>query len=138
MSPAMPHLPTTLAHEFKDTSPFGTAGSARALAFGADSRLLALGGSRPTVDLWDTASWQVVRTLKVGAYLVYELAFSTQDALGAAAGDRVGLWDPATDAAPAVAKVPYRHTFEVETLAFSPDGQSLATCRKGLSVSIFR
>jgi hypothetical protein len=34
--------------------------------------------------------------------------------------------------------VPYRRTFEVETLAFSPDGRSLATCRKGLSVHIYR
>lgn len=316
MSPATPHLPTTLAHEFKDKSPFGTAGSARALAFGADSRLLALGGTQPTIDLWDayegrqlgalsghkpskvqgtvfslafspdgqllasggqdktvrlwrssngecvnvldgfsdgverlafspgapvlaaadkdsarlfdlasgavvpvrlpeggvnglaftpngsllavalggrekkgthpivlvnpvdgsvvqtvgdgdflaralafspdgrllavapregakvqlwdTASWQIVRTLKAGAYMVYELAFSAQGALGAAVGDQVRLWDPATDADPVAAKVPYRRTFEVETLAFSPDGQSLATCRKGLSVHIYR
>ena len=46
--------------------------------------------------------------------------------------------DPATEAEPVAAKVPYRRTFGVETLAFSPDGQSLATCRKGLSVRIYR
>jgi len=112
---------------------------ARALAFSPDGRLLAVApreGAR--VQLWDTASWQVARTLKVGAYMVYELAFSAQGALGAAAGDRVCLWDPATEAEPAVVKVPYRRAFEVETLAFSPDGASLATCRKGLSVLIYR
>lgn len=112
---------------------------ARALAFSPDGRLLALAPrAGAEVQLWDTASWQVARTLKAGAHTVYELAFSSQGALGAAVGDQVCLWDPASEAAPAAAKVPYRRTFEVETLAFSPDGRSLATCRKGLSVRIYR
>jgi WD40 repeat protein len=112
---------------------------ARALAFSPDGRLLAVAPREGAkVQLWDTASWQVARTLKVGAYMVYELAFSSQGALGAAVGDQVCLWDPAAAAEPAAAKVPYRRTLEVETLAFSPDGQSLATCRKGLSVRIYR
>ena len=112
---------------------------ARALAFSPDGRLLAVAPREGAkVELWDTASWQVVRTLKVSAHTVYELAFSSQGALGAAIGDRVCLWDPAAEEEPVAAKVPYRRTFEVETLAFSPDGQSLATCRKGLSVRIYR
>ncbi len=112
---------------------------ARALAFSPDGRVLAVAPREGAkVQLWDTASWQVARTLKVGTYMVYELAFSAQGALGAAVGDQVSLWDPAADAKPTAAKVPYRRTFEVETLAFSPDGQALATCRKGLSVRIYR
>jgi WD40 repeat protein len=112
---------------------------ARSLAFSPDGRLLAIAPrAGAAVQLWDTATWQVARTLKVSAHTVYELAFSLQGALGAAVGDQVCLWDPATDAAPVAAKVSYRRTFEVETLAFSPDGQCLATCRKGLSVRIYR
>jgi WD40 repeat protein len=112
---------------------------ARALAFSPDGRLLAVAPREGAkVQLWDTASWQVARTLKAGGYMVYELAFSAQGALGAAVGDRVRLWDPATEAEPAAAKVPYRRYAEVETLAFSPDGRSLATCRKGSSVRIYR
>jgi WD40 repeat protein len=112
---------------------------ARALAFSPDGRLLAVAPREGAkVQLWDTASWQVARTLKAGSYMVYELAFSSRGALGAAVGDQVSLWDPAAEAEPVAAKVPYRRTFEVETLAFSPDGRSLATCRKGLSVRIYR
>lgn len=112
---------------------------ARALAFSPDGRLLAIApreGAR--VQLWETASWQPVRTLRVHGYMVYELAFSSQGALGAAVGDKVCLWDPASEAEPAVAKLPFRHNAKVETLAFSPDGQVLATCRRGLSVRIYR
>lgn len=112
---------------------------ARALAFAPDGRLLAVAprqGAR--IQLMDTASWQVARTLKVGSPTVYELAFSSQGALGAAVGNRVCLWDPASDAKPAAARVPYRRSAVVERFAFSPDGQSLATCRKGLSVRIYR
>ena len=112
---------------------------ARALAFSPDGRLLALAPrAGAEIQLWDTTSWQVARTLKAGAYTVYELAFSSRGALGAAIGDRVSLWDPSAEADPVAAKVPYRRTSEVETLAFSPDGQSLATCRKGMSVRIYR
>jgi WD40 repeat protein len=112
---------------------------ARALAFSPDGRLLAVAPREGAkVQLWDTASWQPVRTLKAGGYMVYELAFSSQGALGAAVGDRVSLWDPATEAEPVAAKVPYRRNSEVETFAFSPDGRSLATCRTGMSVRIYR
>lgn len=112
---------------------------ARALAFSPDGRLLAVAPREGAeVQLWDTASWQVARTLKAGAYMVYELEFSSQGALGAAIGDRVRLWDPAAEAEPVAAKVPYRRYAEVETLAFSLDGRSLATCRKGMSVLIYR
>lgn len=111
---------------------------ARALAFSPDGGLLAVaprdGGRR--VELRDTASWQVVRSLRTGP--VYDLAFSSQGALGAALGDEVRMWDPAGEAAPVAAKVPYRRTARVETLAFSPDGRSLATCRRGMSVRIYR
>lgn len=112
---------------------------ARALAFSPDGRLLAVApreGGR--VQLWDIASWQVARTLKVGSPTVYDLAFSSQGALGAAVGSKVRLWDPASEAKPVAARVPYRRSALVETFVFSPDGQSLATCRKGLSVRIYR
>jgi WD40 repeat protein len=112
---------------------------ARALAFSPDGRLLAIAPREGAgVELWDTASWQRVRTLKVRGYMVYELAFSSQGALGAAAGTKVCLWDPDSEAEPVVAKLPFRHNAQVEKLAFSPDGQWLATCREGLSVRIYR
>ena len=112
---------------------------ARALAVSPDGRLLAVAlRDKGVIQLRDTALWQVVRTLKVTAYAVFALAFSPQGVLGAALGDRVGLWDPATEAEPAVAKVPFVKSSFVETLAFSPDGRLLATCRSGSNVRIYR
>ncbi|HTJ68566.1 MAG TPA: WD40 repeat domain-containing protein [Actinospica sp.] len=112
---------------------------ARGIAFSPDGRTLAA-APREGAKIWlyDTASWQLTRTLKAPSYVVNDLAFSSQGALGAAIDDRVSLWDLATDDKPAAAKVPFRRNSEVETLAFSPDGQLLATCRRGKSVHIYR
>ena len=112
---------------------------ARALAFSPDGRLLAVAArEKGVVQLWDTASWQVVRTLKETALAVFALAFSSRGLLGAALGDRAGLWDLATEAGAVDAKVPFAKNILVETLAFSPDGQLLATCRRGANVRIYR
>lgn len=112
---------------------------ARGLAFSPDGATLAVAPREGAkVWLWDLASRQIARTLKAPSYIVHELAFSSQGALGAALDDRVCLWDPATEAKPLAAKVPFRKNSEVETLAFSPDGQLLATCRRGKSVHVFR
>jgi WD40 repeat protein len=112
---------------------------ARALAFSPDGRLLAVAlRQKGVIELRDTASWQTVRTLKVTALAVYALAFSSQGVLGAALGDRVGLWDLVAGAEPVDAKVPFAKNIFVETLAFSPDGQVLATCRRGADVRIYR
>lgn len=111
---------------------------ARALAFSPDGRFLAVApreGAR--VQLWDTASWQVVRTLKVPGYSVFELAFTPQGVLGAANDDRVCMWDPASDAEHTDAKVPYLKVGAVETFTLSPDGRALATCRRGGNVRIY-
>jgi len=51
----MAHLPSTFMHSLKVSNAFSHAGQAVAVAFGPDSRLLALGGGvKATVDLWDS------------------------------------------------------------------------------------
>jgi WD40 repeat protein len=112
---------------------------ARGLAFSPDGRILAaVSRSGSEVHLWDTAAWQIARTLKVPGGAANQIAFSSQGVLGAACVDRVCLWDPATDEKPVAAKVAYRKYGDVETLAFSPDGQLLATCRRAMAVHVFR
>lgn len=112
---------------------------ARGLAFSPDGRLLAVAPREGAkVWLWDTASWEITRTLKAPSYIVHELAFSSQGALGAAVDDRVSMWDLATEDKPVAAKVPFIRNAEVETFAFSPDGRLLATCRRGSHVRIYR
>jgi WD40 repeat protein len=113
---------------------------ARSLAFSPDGRRLAVvPKSGADVRLWNTSTWEIARTLKVpSVYTAYQVAFSSQGALGAAIGERVCLWDPSSEAKPVTVKVPSLRTAHVETLAFSPDGQLLATCRRGSSVRIYR
>jgi WD40 repeat protein len=113
---------------------------ARGLAFSPDGRVLAaVSRSGAEVHLWDAASWQIVRTVKVpGLDFALQVAFSAQGVLAAACGSKVYLWDLATEEKPVAAKVAYRKYGEVETLAFSPDGRLLATCRRAMAVHIFR
>src|SRR5215470_9840951 len=124
MSRVKPHLPTTPVHEFKDTSLFGTAGSAKALAFAADSRLLALGGTRRTVDLWDAYEGRQVAALsghKLYPFLftVLSLAFSPDGQLLASGGldKTVRLWRLADGQC---VNVLDGFSGGVERLAFSP------------------
>jgi WD40 repeat protein len=97
----MAHLPNTFVHALESRNLFSHAGQAVAVAFGPDSRLLALGGGvKATVDLWDSH-----RAIQVG-----ELS-----------GHRPS-WLVKT----------------IGSLAFSPDGRLLATCRSGSNVRIYR
>ncbi|HEX4787632.1 MAG TPA: WD40 repeat domain-containing protein [Actinospica sp.] len=110
---------------------------ARSLAFSPDGRLLAAGLRDKHVQLWDTQTWQPAGILRVPSYSAYGLAFSGRGVLGAAAGDRVCLWDPAAGTDPVSVKVPYVKNCSVTTLAFSPDGRLMATCRSGATVRIY-
>lgn len=110
---------------------------ARSLAFSPDGRLLAAGLRDDEVRLWDTRSWQPVRSLRVPSYSAFALAFSPRGVLGAASGDRVCLWDPATGEPPASVKVPYVKNSSVGNVAFSPDGRLMATCRTYAAVRLY-
>lgn len=114
---------------------------AKSLAFSPDGSLLAVvSRTGSDVRLWDTSSWQITRILKAPSlYFADQVAFSAQGALGAALGERVALWDPGTEEKPVLLKMPSPlRTARVETLAFSPDGRLLATCRRGSAVQIYR
>lgn len=112
---------------------------ARSVSFSPDGRLLAV-VPRSGDDVWlcDTASWGIVKRLKGPSFTVNKVAFSSLGALGAAVGNSACVWDPTSDAKPTKLKLPYRQHLSVETLAFSPDGQLLATCYSGSNVRIYR
>lgn len=114
---------------------------ALSLAFSPDGRALALvPRSRMGVQLWDTRSWQLLRTLKAPSiYFANQVAFSSQGALGASLGEKTCLWDPATEAEATILKsTSTLRTEQAGMLAFSPDGRLLAACRFGSHVRIYR
>jgi WD40 repeat protein len=110
---------------------------ARSLAFSPDGGLLAAGLRKDEVRLWDTRSWQPVRSLRVPSYSAFALAFGPSGVLGAACGDRICMWDPATGELVGEVKVPYVKNSSVGNLVFSPDGRLMVTCRTYAQVRVY-
>jgi len=107
-------------------------------AFAPDSITLAIGGGPGGIFLWDTATGRTTATLPLSSNTpqVNAVAFSP-DGTTLAAGDlngRTYLWDTATGKLTATLTDPARHAVkptdptghEVTSVAFSPDGTTLA------------
>jgi WD40 repeat protein len=98
------------------------------LTFAPDGKLLAAACMKSgTIRLWDTATGQVVRTLKGYQGWVNGLAFSPDGKILALAGadtHSVHVWEVATgkDLRPR-----HGHRGQVETIAYAPDGKLLAS-----------
>jgi WD40 repeat protein len=102
-------------------------------AFAPDGATLAVGGLA-TVTLGHVASDPPRQTIRTEAGWTLALAFSRDGRLLAAAGERdVGVWDVATGRERA-GRLPLR---DVLSLAFAPDGRSLATGDKGGSIRLW-
>jgi WD40 repeat protein len=105
----------------------------RAIAFSADGRLLASGGSSDPykvrngiIRLWDATTGEPLHTRAGHVSSINSVAFSKDGSLLATAGDNktIGLWDAATGT---LRRKLNGHTGDVSSVAFSPDGRLLAS-----------
>jgi WD40 repeat protein len=99
-APGSPHVPVALWHELKGPGVGNRGGAASSFVFAPDSRLMALGGVSPTVDLWDSYEARQVAALPghrkstMAGSTVSCLAFSPDGSLLASGGydKTVRLW----------------------------------------------
>jgi WD40 repeat protein len=111
-----------------------------AVAFSPDGRWLASSTSRTKIKLWDVATGQEVRTLTGHAMAVYCLAF-TPDGRQLVSGSRdssIRFWEVPSgvmqrnlSAETKVSGPPGHEQFYVYSMAFSPDGRTLAAGATG-------
>jgi WD40 repeat protein len=117
-----------------DTARFDLARlDAESVAFSADGRMLAAGGSGLVSGLWDVATGRCLGTLRHPAELV-SISFSPDGRrlVTAGADGAVRLWDVATAREVCTLATVTNGAFAASRLqvAFSPDGRRLAACAR--------
>jgi len=113
-------------------------GTVYSVAFSPDGKIVASGSEDGMIQLWKTATGQLVRqTINTHAGEVNSVAFSP-DGQTLASGDSNGtiqLWDAATGQP--LGKPLAGHAGEVNSVAFSPNGQTLASGSDDAAVQLW-
>jgi WD40 repeat protein len=112
-------------------------GAVRCLAFSPDGRLVAAAGLGELVRIWDTRSWEQLHELPDLTGCIHSVAFHSKDSRVLAWTSSAGtfkLWDSATKEV----RTFHGHTGAVECVAFSPDGDWIASASRDGTVKIWK
>jgi len=107
------------------------------VAFSSDSRLLASGSQRATIDIWELAIGAVLCTLSGHSSNVLSIAFSPNNKL-LASGSRdttIKIWEVATAQILHTLAV---HSTNIWSIAFSPDNKQLASGSRDTTIKLWR
>jgi WD40 repeat protein len=97
--------------------------------------LASCGGEMQTIQIWDIATGQVLKTLPGSSHFETSIAFSPKGQYLAAINDRtIQLWDVASEQ---IVRLLEGHTRPAIALAFSPDGNLLATCGDDQTIHVW-
>ena len=144
---------SALAQDFPYTSLRGHTLSVTSVAFSPDEQILASGSGDETIRLWDANTGELIETLEGHRDPVISVAFSPDGRILASGSDddTIRLWNPTiierqvstepalwnletgeqietqTDNTEPLLKILEGHTRDVNSVAFSPDGQILAS-----------
>jgi WD40 repeat protein/serine/threonine protein kinase/class 3 adenylate cyclase len=115
----------------------GHEGCVQTLAFSPDGAMLASGGQDGLVKLWDSKTGRLLGTLPGRDSWIQCVAFSPDSTMfAAAAGDEAVLYDTRTQKE--LHKLTgHQKVIQLMSLAFSPDGRTVATASKDTTLKLW-